>query len=206
MPNASPVPAGLKPAGLKKDWSLHEAAFRRLLGWLDEGVDSGGEKYLDIHRRLMSYFARKGCLTPDDLADETLTRVARRLEEQGAITDILPARYCYVVAKFVLLEYQRRGERNKVSVQDLPDSGAEPDDTRAMREKLLVCLEDCLQKLPPDQRALISAYYSEERREKIERRRELAGRLGLTMNAVTIRACRIRDRLESCVRTCSAEK
>ena len=35
---------------------------------------------------------------------------------------------------------------------------------------------------------------------------ELAGRLGLTMNAVTIRACRIRDKLESCVRTCSAEK
>ena len=201
MPNASPV-----PGGMKKDWLLHEAAFRRLLAWLDEGVDSGGEKYLEMNRRLMSYFARKGCLAPDDLAHETLTRVARRIEEQGAITDILPARYCYVVAKFVLLEYQRRRERNKVSVQDLANSGAEPDDTRAMREKLLVCLEDCLQKLSPDQRALISAYYSEERREKIERRRELAERLGLTMNAVTIRACRIRDRLESCVRTCSAEK
>ena len=69
MPNASPVPAGLKPAGLKKDWSLHEAAFRRLLAWLDEGVDSGGEKYLEMNRRLMSYFARKGCLAPDRAID-----------------------------------------------------------------------------------------------------------------------------------------
>ena len=55
-------------------------------------MESDGEKYLDIHRQLMSYFVRKGCLTPDDLADATLTRVARRLEEEGAITDILPGR------------------------------------------------------------------------------------------------------------------
>src|SRR5258708_4664773 len=87
-PGASPM-----SARLKRDWLLHEAAFRRFLDWLDEGVDSRGEKYVEIRRRLVSYFARKNCLTPDELADEALTRVARRLEEEGAITDAPPARY-----------------------------------------------------------------------------------------------------------------
>ena len=66
------------------------------------------------------------------------------------------------------------------------------------------CLEECLRKLDDDQRELIIEYYRGDRRVKIDHRRSLAGRLGLTMNAVTIRACRIRDRLETCVRGCSA--
>jgi len=66
--------------------------FQRFLSWLDEGVDSGGERYVEMRRRLVSYFGRKRCLSPDDLADETLTRVARKLEEQGSITDSPPAR------------------------------------------------------------------------------------------------------------------
>jgi hypothetical protein len=68
-------------------------AFRQFLNWLDQGVDSSGEKYLEMRRRLVGYFDRKNCLTPDELADETLNRVARRLEEEGAITDTPPARY-----------------------------------------------------------------------------------------------------------------
>jgi hypothetical protein len=60
-----------------------------------------------MRRRLVLYFQRKRCVTPDDLADETLNRVTRRLEEEGRITDAPPARYCYIVARFVLLEHLR---------------------------------------------------------------------------------------------------
>jgi len=38
--------------------------------------------------------------------------------------------------------------------------------------------------------------------QKIERRRELATRLGITMNALGIRAFRIRDGLMACVESC----
>ena len=86
---------------MKKGWVPTRSALEHVLTWLDEGVDSGGEKYLEMRRRLVSYFDRKRCLSPDELADETLNRVARRLEEEGAITDA-PARYCYIVAKYVL--------------------------------------------------------------------------------------------------------
>ena len=44
--------------------------------------------------------------------------------------------------------------------------------------------------------------YREARREGIERRRSLATRLGITMNALSIRACRIRDALVACVDGC----
>jgi hypothetical protein len=63
---------------LKKDWILNPEAFRQFLSWLDGGVDSNGERYLEIRRRHVRYFDRRNCPSPDDLADETLNRVARQ--------------------------------------------------------------------------------------------------------------------------------
>ncbi|HEY3132264.1 MAG TPA: hypothetical protein VGL91_22605 [Acidobacteriota bacterium] len=204
----------IQKAARKKDWALTQHAFRQFLSWLAEG-NSRGEKYLEMRRRLVSYFDRKNCLSPAELADETLNRIARRLDEEGAITDTTPPRYCYIVAKFVFLEYLRRGERSQVSLDKLSDSEhpgrglaavREPDDPNENREKRLQCLECCSQKLDPDNRELIFQYYRGERGAKIENRKALAAGLGLTMNALSIRACRIRDRLEACVNQCCTEE
>lgn len=54
-----------------------------------------------MHRGLVSYFSRKSSLSPDDLADETLTRVLRRVGEDGAIADMPAARYSNITARFV---------------------------------------------------------------------------------------------------------
>jgi hypothetical protein len=59
-------------AELKKDWTLSPEAFRRLLDWLDNGNDSGGQQYMELRRRLTAYFDRKNCACSDVLADETL--------------------------------------------------------------------------------------------------------------------------------------
>src|SRR5205814_2310767 len=77
--------------GSKLDWALTEGAFERLLDWLGEDSELSGECYLEMRKRLVLYFDRKGCLSPDDLADETLNRVARRLEEEGTIISDAPA-------------------------------------------------------------------------------------------------------------------
>jgi DNA-directed RNA polymerase specialized sigma24 family protein len=196
-------------AGFQKDWSAEHTAFRRFLKWLDQGVDSGGRKYIEMRRRLVRYFDRKNCLAPDELADETLQRVSRRLSEEGEIRDASPAHYCYIVAKFVFLEYRRSPGRGHVSLEtvpDLSDGMASTAAAPAVEEQgvRLNCLENCLQKLPSDHRDLIMEYYRDERRSKIECRRRMAARLGVTMNALTIRACRIREKLEQCVRTCCA--
>jgi len=106
--------------GIQKDWSGEHNAFRRFLNWLDQGDDSGGQRYLEIRHRLVQYFDRKNCASPDELADETLQRVARRLSEEGEIRDASPAHYCYIVAKFVFLEYRRFPGRSQVSLEAIP--------------------------------------------------------------------------------------
>jgi DNA-directed RNA polymerase specialized sigma24 family protein len=182
---------------LKKHWSATPAAFGRLLAWLDEGTDSGGERYVEMRRRLVGYFARKRCVAADDLADDTLNRVARRLEEEGGIPDP-PARYCYIVARFVFLESLRRPPLVAAPV-DIP---APATDAAAADTPALDCLDRCLAELPPRDRELILAYYVGEPHVKAEQRRRLGARLGLTPNALTIRASRIRVRLEACVSAC----
>lgn len=178
-----------------------QKAFQRLLHWLDEGVDSGGQKYLEIYRRLVSYFDRRNCAAPLELADETLSRVARRLDEEGALTGSSPARYCYIVARFVFLEYQRQARPFDINVSELPMQ-VEGEEAGEDQERRLACLERCLQQLDSDQRSMILEYYRGEGSAKIDGRRALAARLHLSMNALSIRACRIRDRLQSCVRSC----
>lgn len=198
---------------MKKDWAPTQDAFRHLLHWLDEGVDSGGERYLEMRRRLALYFDRKNCLSPDDLADETLNRVTRKLEEKGSIEDLSPAHYCYVVAKFVFLEYLRGVQPAQTSFEEPAHSallsgvsGAPGNDSESQaREKLHKCLDHCLDQLPEKDRELILEYYRGEQRTKIEGRHRLAERLGLSLNALSIRACRIRDKLEVCIRECSRE-
>jgi DNA-directed RNA polymerase specialized sigma24 family protein len=203
--------------GPKKDWTLTPSAFRLLLEWLDEGADSGGERYLEMRRRLVAYFDRKNCLTPDELADETLNRVARRLEEQAGEIEIeTPAKYCYIVARFVFMEYLRAAQKEAVPLDDVLRTEKEKDfaaaaaaggenDERQIKEKMLDCLEQCTAKLEATNRDIIIRYYFGEERVKIENRRALAESLGITTNALTIRACRIRDKLESCVGKCAGE-
>ncbi len=58
---------------------------------------------------------------------------------------------------------------------------------------------------PPRSRDLVLQYYREEKREKIEHRKRLASRLGIGLNALRIRACRIRETLYQCVQTCLGE-
>jgi DNA-directed RNA polymerase specialized sigma24 family protein len=212
--SSGPVPS---TQTLREERALTSLAFTRLLEWLDDGVDSQGERYLEMRRRLIWYFDRRNRHSPEELADETLNRVARTLEESGVITITPPARYCYVVARFVLLEDLRKREHTHLRLDDprsseqhlALDVRARPrereDETAALQEKRLGCLEKCLQKLKPEQRDLILEYYRDARREKIDRRREMAKRLGISMNALAIRACRIRDVLEECVSTCCKE-
>jgi DNA-directed RNA polymerase specialized sigma24 family protein len=160
---------------------------------------------------LTNYFDRHNCACPDDLADETLNRVARRIEEEGELDATPPARYCYITAKFVLLERGRESREGPLSLDALAPASRES----ALRsdqapvttpvgedEKRLQCLENCLETLEPPDRELICQYYQGERHWKIENRRNLAMRLGASLNALSIRACRIRSRLEACVRRC----
>ena len=195
--------------GQKKDRTLTPHSFQGLLSWLDEGTNSDGQQYLEMRRRLVEYFDRKNLSNFEELADETLNRVARRLEDEGAIESDTPAKYCYMVARFILMEHLRETQKERVMVESI--SQHQPSHSVAehhanqeteLKEKMLNCLEKCTLQLDPVNHKIITRYYVGKERVKIENRRELAASLGITMNALSIRACRLRDKLEVCVRQC----
>ncbi len=179
-------------------WELTQAAFARLLTWLDDGHDSGGERYLEMRRRLHAWFDRKSCLHPEALADETLNRVARRLAQVGAITDAAPAQYCYITANYVWRESLRQPQFTTLPESEMAEAVADT----TVREARFDCLESCLARLTAAERELVLRYYTGAERAKIAQRQSLAVELGVTANALSLRVFRLRARLESCVKDC----
>jgi len=200
----------VKDSRQQQGWVLSPKVFDALLNWLDQGINSSGKTYLEMRQRLVFYFDRKNCSTPDELADETLNRVARRLEEEGMIESETPAKYCYIVARFVFMEYLRESHRAGIALDEVrrqaPGDYFVVPEGYSDEEKRLACLGRCTSKLEPLNRELITRYYVGKARVKIAHRRSLAESLGITMNALAIRACRLRDKLEACVRQCANEK
>lgn len=98
---------------MRSQGPLSKVAFSRLLAWLHEGAAGNAEPYLEMRRRLVSYFDRHNRQMPDDLADETLNRIGRNLEKGAAFAIAPPARYCYWVARSVLLEDRRRDQEHR---------------------------------------------------------------------------------------------
>ena len=148
----------------------------------------------------------------DDLADETLNRVMKWVEEHDREHDEEPAKICYNTARFVFHESLRKPVYETKDVSDLPKPPAvDPRQIAALeeeeqgKEKRLTCLEGCSQKLPLDDRDLIVRYYYGEQRVKLDNRKTLAAERGMTANALSIKACRIRDKLRACVTTCVCE-
>ena len=182
---------------MKKDWVLTQESFTALLTWLDPDPDKAGKKYEDIRRRLIKIFACRGCCESEDLADESINRVIFRLKD---ITDTFtgdPALYFYGVANKVHMEYLRRKPIPPVPTPTSP----EDEDV----EQEYDCLEKCIQQLTAENRELVIEYYREEKRAKIENRKELADKLGIALNALRIRAHRLRHALQQCVQKCVQE-
>src|SRR5215510_1438398 len=189
-------------AGWKEGWMPTQGAFLRLLNWL------GGEReYVEMSRRLIGYFDKRGCYAPEDLADKTLDRVMRFLREENK--DHYDIKLCFSTARQVFLEELRRPERKHNHLDSVthetftdPDKIAALEEERSEKEKLLACLEKCSQELPVDDFNLIIQYYHGEGRVKLENRKTLAAGRGKSDGALRTDACRIRKKLRDCVTMC----
>jgi RNA polymerase sigma factor (sigma-70 family) len=181
----------------KKEWDLTQEAFAKFLAWLSPNHEQAGEKYEDIRRKLITIFACRGCTCPEDLADDTINRVIRKVQEIAEAYVGNPALYFYGVAHNVHLEYLR----NKPISQPPPSP-----DTPLRTEAEYECLEQCIDRLPQRSRELVLYYYQEEKHAKIDLRKRLAQQLGIPLNALRIRACRIRMTLQECVVQCLQQK
>jgi hypothetical protein len=78
----------------REEPGLSQFASDRLLAWLDENTGSRGERYLEMRRRLVSYFDRRNRPAADELADETLNPAPdrrRAAPPSGIVTLVLLA-------------------------------------------------------------------------------------------------------------------
>lgn len=184
---------------LKKEWVLTQEAFDGLLASLDDDREQAARKYERVRQKLLKFFEWRGSALPDGEADETINRVARKIAE-GADVYNLDA-YFYGVARLVHAESLKERERQREALTLAPPPAApEEEDPSASARR--ACLDACLGRLPAESRHLIIEYYQGERGRKIELRKRLAARLGIPLNALRIRAHRIRVGLEACTSKC----
>jgi DNA-directed RNA polymerase specialized sigma24 family protein len=179
----------------KNKWTITQVAFDLLLARLDNDRSQAGAKYEVLRHKLVKFFEWRGCTFPEDLADDTLNRVARNLEAGENIRHFTA--YCAGIARRVFLESLRTRRQEEV-LQSVTYPPASTPDEDARHD----CLERCLRELPAENFQLIVQYYREGKPTQIEARRDLAAQLGIPLNALRIRAHRIRVRLESCVEEC----
>jgi RNA polymerase sigma factor (sigma-70 family) len=191
----------------KQKWTLTSSAFEGLLSWLAKDPDRAGERYEEIRSLLIKGFQKHGCTNADDLADETINRVAKRLPEIVATYVGEPLPYFYAVAHNIHMEYLRKPKIAPLPQTDLVDeSTPSPLEMLTDDEPEYTCLTRCLERLRPQERELILQYYHGERQVKIRTRKELAERLGKKVENLRLTAQRIRKHLKSCIIDCINRK
>ena len=172
----------------------------QLLARLHADEEQAGLEYERLRRALVRFFDWRGAWAPDECADTTLDRLAKRLSEED-IGDV--SQYAYGIARLVLLEHRRQPVPSPLDrLADAAMASPVPHDDQD--EPLRSCFDRCLGVMPGDARSLVLRYYEGERTVKIANRRELAAALGLSDNALRSRVQRLRDSLETCVRGCTS--
>ena len=179
--------------------------FAKLLARLDPDRERAGERYEDLRRTLTRFFEWRNAPFPEEQTDEVFNRIARKLFEGVEIRNI--GSYCYEVARLVCLEALKGRDSKRASLDHSHDVAVvDRADEERESELRLACLEDCLDSLTIKSRELIVAYYQDNKRDRIERRKSLAASFGLQREALANRAQRLRDKLELCVKSCLRRK
>jgi DNA-directed RNA polymerase specialized sigma24 family protein len=182
--------------------SLRSEQFEALLQQLGPNRDEAAACYEQLRRRLMTVFEYRRCQHAEELADETLDRVARKIQEMGSRFDGSdPARYVFGVAWNVARESFRR-----LPPLPLPEAWEEgpsvtssaDDDGQREHE----CLDRCLGRLAASERDLLLGYHQGERSARIKHRSELAGEQGMSPNALRLKIHRLTGRLRECIARC----
>jgi DNA-directed RNA polymerase specialized sigma24 family protein len=190
---------------------LSQASFDRLLARLHADREQAGVQYEALRRKLVKFFEYRDCAAAEQAADQTIDRVARRLEGGEEIRAENAASYFLGVARNVLREHWVRPEGRwrdlettdpgELAAAAAAQQPVAPDDDE---ERRWHCLERCLGQITAAERELVLEYYEWGQKQRIGRRKELCDRLGISLNALRIRAHRVRGALERCVALCAA--
>lgn len=183
----------------KSEWVLTQAAFDGFLATLDSDREKAGEKYEYIRLKLLKYFQWCGSDVPDIDADETINRVTRRIYEGQDVYNLTG--YIYGVAKLVYAEsLKRRNQRRALDEASVVEVSSVSVDVEMANPQ--ECLERCLGCLSDEDREVITEYYRHKKTKKIDCRKRLAAKLGISLNTLRVKMHRQRMYLEACVEKC----
>lgn len=189
------TPKDGSPWPLRTHLPLNDEQFEALLNWLNADRDLACQKYRTIQDGLIAIFSAKGFVDAESLADETINRVVDRLPEIGPQYEGDPACYFRGVARNIIFEEWRRKE---IATDRLPERPIKPAEVSDEYR----CLLKCLKYVQAADRELILDYHVYDGANKIANHIAMAEELGITVNALRVRACRVRAGLEKCVREC----
>lgn len=175
---------------------MQQEHFKALLQVLGPEDAVAADRYRQLHQRLVRFFSLHPVSDPYILADQAMDRLARRASTAAAEIQS-PASFLFGIARLLLFEEQRRQRNEEKAVDHWKLLTEQPSSADA---DLLAEVELCLNRLKPEQRALILEYYGAAGREKIHHHRAMAERLGLSLNALRNRLLRARKDLDHCVR------
>src|SRR5450631_1666275 len=88
---------GLPMTAREAKRTLTPELFGRCLRWLSSNDELAVREYQAIRSKLVRYFTHKGCADPDELFDETVDIVIRKIETCAEFP--APLAYCYGVAR-----------------------------------------------------------------------------------------------------------
>ena len=180
------------------NWSLTTESFELLLKQLDADREEAARKYVALYFKLNRFFEWRGCSNPDWLADETMTRIARRIEQGITITNFQG--FMFGVARKIAIESLKEREKEQKMLTSLSPQVEDHDD-RIYVDELMARLDAGLLKLPPNGRRLLIAYHAAGDDKNMKIRRELAQREGISVNALRVRVHRLKMTLEAYIKT-----
>jgi DNA-directed RNA polymerase specialized sigma24 family protein len=175
-------------------YQLTKERLEALLDALDMNREKAISAYETMQKKLIKYFEWNGCWRAEECADETIDRVAMKIEELGKqIRAADKFSFALGVAIHVLQEYAKQA-RNLVA-DDGRATKVANDDHEASESEMITLLKECIEWLVPKQRDLIRRYYWES-----DQRVALAEELGLTMNGLYTEAFRVKEALHDCMK------
>jgi DNA-directed RNA polymerase specialized sigma24 family protein len=183
--------------------SFSQADFDKLLALLDAEREAAGVKYEALRARLIRFFEWRDCAASMELADAVFDRIIRKISEGEEIQNVNA--YAASVAQFVFKEYARNAARRGESIEENPHlqelAGKSQPEDETVKQRF-DCLEKCLAEMDSETRRLLVSYHDTDERTLIATRRRLADSLKISLNTLRIRVCRLKNRLENCVRDC----
>lgn len=192
----------------------------RLLNWYSPDPDEAKEEHQRHHRSLLIFMRRRGVRDSEGAVGEIFARAVAKLAD-----DKFPAvegedergRYLIGYARNVCREYLKRqqthesfeGRDNKGTLPPVPAAGEDAHqwvENAELRTHIRACFRRCMNGLKREDSEMLLEYYRGEEGSQITLRKELAKRLGITMNALTLRVRDRRKALRLCVEPCLTMK